>query len=568
MSTKKKTGKSRLDKYYYLAKDHGYRARSAFKLIQINQAYNILSNVHYVVDLCAAPGGWLQVASKVVRPPSKVIGVDLDPIKPIFGVETIMGDITHELTQIEILRAAGSTEVDVVLHDGAPNVGTSWEKDSYVQNELVCHAAKLACKLLKKNGVFVTKVFRSKDFTSLVWMCNQLFAECLTTKPRSSREESAEVFLVCRGYKKPEVLDERFFDPHFIFAEEEEQVAGPKILSHLLREKIDLMGLMGCPKVEVDCMEHMIDEETKILLADLQVVNDMDKKRVVRTLRKVQKAYVGQIGGNQPEEIIDMRTPVEKQQEEMEQIQKAMVRREKILQRKILSKRTKRLGLTEEDVTEIEQLHGDFFEDNIFDSEEESSASGVSIKETESEPEDLSEDQNDSEADSCSSSLDLEDKVCGYRLKENEEEFENDGIDRYVYDDEPNLPQFFKDDEAKYNRRYVFNKDKEHWETKVSKKELEIKDRRSRRVERKLAKIKERLSQTEQDVDLRAIKKSAIKKEAREKRRMVFAGPSKSVPSIKGRIRMTDRRMKKDKAGLKRAEQRKANGKKKAKGNK
>ncbi|KAI5163017.1 AdoMet-dependent rRNA methyltransferase SPB1 [Nematocida ausubeli] len=553
---KQKVGKARLDKYYFLAKEHGYRARSAFKLIQLNQSFNLLSNIHTAVDLCAAPGGWLQVLSKTVRPPSKIVGVDLDPIKAIHGVHTIQGDITDKHCVSDIMSAVGDTEIDLVLHDGAPNVGASWERDSYVQNELVCHAAKLACKILRKNGTFVTKVFRSKDFNSLVWMCSQLFTECITTKPRSSRDESAEAFLVCRGYKKPESLDERFFDPLFLFAEKDEVVAAENNLSSILGDRIDLTH---CTKVNIDCMKDMIDEETAILLSDLQVVGEADRRRLVRTLKKIQKAYIGVHGKNSPEEVQDLRTPAERQEAELQSVRRAMDRREKILQRKILAKRTKSLGLTEQDIEEIEKVHGDFFEDNIFDRDEDS-------EEEEEEPEiesdvkleDAEEDQTDSEADSCSSSLEIEDKVCGYRLRKDEDEF--DGIDRYVYDDDENLPHFFKNDEAKYNKRYVFDEKRDDLERKVtvSKKLEEMKARRMRRVERKLKKIKERLEEGCEDVDLRSIRKSAMKKEKRKKPKIVFAGPSKTVAKgIKGRFKMTDRRMKKDKAGLKRAEERK-----------
>ncbi|KAH9386684.1 AdoMet-dependent rRNA methyltransferase SPB1 [Nematocida major] len=563
---KKKVGKGRLDKYYFLAKEHGYRARSAFKLIQLNQAYNLLSNIHSAVDLCAAPGGWLQVLSKTVRPPSKIVGVDLDPIKPIHGVHTIIGDITEKGCVSEILASVGETEVDLVLHDGAPNVGASWEKDAFVQNELVCHAAKLACRILKKNGAFVTKVFRSRDFSSLMWMLNQLFAECLATKPRSSRAESAEMFLVCRGYKKPEQLDEKFFDPQFLFADLEAQCEkGEWTLSNLLAERIDLAK---CTKVRVDCMHEMVDEETKALLDDLQVVDDTDMRRLVRTLKKIQRAYVGSKGGNSPEEVVDLRTPAEREEAEIAEAKRVMQRREKVTRRKILAKRAKQLGLSEEDIQTVENVHGDFFEDNLFDeteTEAESEDEGAceSEQETESEDEEIddgnSEEMDDEEADSCSSSLAMEDKVCGYRLKADEEEFENDGIDRYVFDDDETLPHFFRNDEEKYNRRHVYNEDREDMEKKVtvSKKVEEMRARRMRRVERKLKKIRDRLEAGEEEMDMRAVRKGAMKKEVRERPKMIFAGPSKSVPRLKGRFKMTDRRMKKDKAGLRRAEERK-----------
>ena len=98
-----------------------------------------------------------------------------------------------------------------MLHDGAPNMGQNWSKDAFAQNELVVHAARLACKFLRKNGVFVTKVFRSKDYQSLVWMLGKLFGKVETMKPLASRNQSAEIFVVCKFFKKPDKIDPRFF---------------------------------------------------------------------------------------------------------------------------------------------------------------------------------------------------------------------------------------------------------------------------------------------------------------------------------------------------------------------
>jgi AdoMet-dependent rRNA methyltransferase SPB1 len=201
MGFSKKTGKGRLDKYYYLAKEHGYRARSAFKIKQLNQKFGFFEKARVVIDLCAAPGGWLQVAAECMPMSHVIIGADLVPIKPIKGVTTIVGDITTEKCRSDIKKELKGWKADVVLHDGAPNVGNAWIQDAFSQAELALHSFKLASEFLCEGGVFVTKVFRSKEYPLVLGALKKYFKKVEATKPDSSRSVSAEIFVFCKGFQ-------------------------------------------------------------------------------------------------------------------------------------------------------------------------------------------------------------------------------------------------------------------------------------------------------------------------------------------------------------------------------
>ncbi|KAK8529927.1 hypothetical protein V6N13_102816 [Hibiscus sabdariffa] len=213
-------GKHRLDKYYQLAKEHGYRSRASWKLVQLDSKFSFLKSAHAVLDLCAAPGGWMQVAVQRAPVGSLVLGLDLVPIAPIRGAIALQHDITKSECKSKVKRVMeerGLMAFDVVLHDGSPNVGGAWAQEAMSQNALVIDSVKLATQFLAPKGTFVTKVFRSQDYSSVLYCLKQLFEKVEVDKPAASRSASAEIYVLGLRYKAPAKIDPRLLDFKHLF---------------------------------------------------------------------------------------------------------------------------------------------------------------------------------------------------------------------------------------------------------------------------------------------------------------------------------------------------------------
>ncbi|KAF5412666.1 MAG: Ribosomal RNA large subunit methyltransferase E [Candidatus Methanocomedens sp.] len=186
------------DYFYHKAKNAGYRSRASYKLDQINKKHNVIKPGDSVVDLGAAPGGWLQMAKELSG--GRVVGVDLQKIKPLEGVQTIKGDITRDTTLKKIEEIIGEHGADVVICDAAPNLTGSWELDHGRSIGLSESALAIAKKLLRPGGNFVVKVFQGDMFKDFLDEAKENFVYLRSFTPRASRKESAEIYVVGKKF--------------------------------------------------------------------------------------------------------------------------------------------------------------------------------------------------------------------------------------------------------------------------------------------------------------------------------------------------------------------------------
>eukprot|EP00056_Hartaetosiga_gracilis_P005498 m.85331 g.85331 ORF g.85331 m.85331 type:complete len:319 (+) comp12189_c0_seq1:13-969(+) len=199
--------KDRRDIYYRLAKEQRWRARSAFKLLQLDEQFDLFTGVKKVVDLCAAPGSWCQVLQKKLKPTEdpdvKVVAVDLQAMAPLDGIIQMQGDITKESTANAIIHHFEGEKADLVICDGAPDVTGLHDIDEYIQSQLLLAALNITTHVLKPGGTFVAKIFRGKEVQLLYSQLRCFFPVVTCAKPSSSRNSSIEAFVVCRGYAPP-----------------------------------------------------------------------------------------------------------------------------------------------------------------------------------------------------------------------------------------------------------------------------------------------------------------------------------------------------------------------------
>uniref|UniRef100_M4D1V1 rRNA methyltransferase n=1 Tax=Brassica campestris TaxID=3711 RepID=M4D1V1_BRACM len=315
-----------LDKYYRLAKQRGFRSRASYKLIQINAKHSLLHKSHAVLDLCAAPGGWMQVAVEKAPFGSLVLGIDRVPIIPVRGCVAIQQDITRPECRSKIkqvMEKHGVRAFDLVLHDGSPNLGGAWSQELMSQNALVIDSVKLATEFLAPRGNFITKVFRSRDYHSVRFCLRELFEKVEELKPTASRSTSSETYLIGLNYKAPAKIDPRLLDYRHLFKETAEPTRkvvdvlggskqkrnrdgyedGESILRKVAsaadfiwsENPLEILGTVTCisfdDQASLPLKEYdLTTEEIKILCDDLPVLGKNDFKHILKWRMQIRKA--------------------------------------------------------------------------------------------------------------------------------------------------------------------------------------------------------------------------------------------------------------------------------------
>ena len=191
--------KQRRDIYVRQSKVDGYRARSAYKLIEIDQKFKIFKGGMCVVDIGAAPGSWSQYASKVVKS-GKIISIDLKQMEKIANTIQIKGDFMEEDVQNQIKKNLNKGS-DVIMSDMAVNTTGIKNVDSIQTGELCKEALIFSKDVISEKGFFISKIFMGSTFNEIVALGKEIFREVKVFKPKSSRKDSKESFIICRNLR-------------------------------------------------------------------------------------------------------------------------------------------------------------------------------------------------------------------------------------------------------------------------------------------------------------------------------------------------------------------------------
>ena len=191
--------KQRKDIYVRQSRIDGYRARSAYKLIEIDEKFKIFKGGMNVLDIGAAPGSWSQYVSKVVKN-GKIISIDLKEMEKISNTTQIKGDFTEKDIQRQIKKSLGE-KVDIVISDMAVNTTGIKDIDSIQTGELCKEAMIFSKDLISKNGFFISKIFMGRTFNEIVALGKKIFKEVKVFKPKSSRKDSKESFIICKNIR-------------------------------------------------------------------------------------------------------------------------------------------------------------------------------------------------------------------------------------------------------------------------------------------------------------------------------------------------------------------------------
>ena len=198
------------DYYYKKAKAENYRSRATYKLSQAATKYQFIQRGDVVVDLGAAPGGWIQAARKIAGNRGFVLGVDLKPIAPFPQeyVRTIVGDMTEPETLQQILDLI-PRKADVVISDASPNISGIWEVDHARQIDLAHQALQIARNILRPSGNFFVKVFEGNMLSDFIKTAEKHFEIVKLIKPKASRAKSSEMYLLAMKLKTPKITSEQ-----------------------------------------------------------------------------------------------------------------------------------------------------------------------------------------------------------------------------------------------------------------------------------------------------------------------------------------------------------------------